>query len=114
MRVSAFLLVLIFPTLVSSKATIDNEWELFENTVKRWDVQIRDKRDMVERFKRLKAFKMSNAAPIKLTHEEQRSLRDATIPAPSVASTSIAATLASFQEAIDGDNSALQKVFAGW
>ena len=59
MRVSAFLLVLIFPTLVSSKATIDNEWELFENTVKRWDVQIRDKRDMVERFKRLKAFKMS-------------------------------------------------------
>jgi hypothetical protein len=62
----------------------------------------------------LKAFKMSNAAPIKLTHEEQRSLRDATIPAPSVASTSIAATLASFQEAIDGDNSALQKVFAGW
>lgn len=59
MRVSAFLLVLISPALVSSKATIDNEWELFENTVKRWDVKIRDKRDMAERFSRLKAFKRS-------------------------------------------------------
>ena len=59
MRVSAFLLALIFPALVNSKATIDNEWELFENTIKRWNVQIRDKRDMVERFTRLKAFKQS-------------------------------------------------------
>ena len=48
-----FLLIVAFFTLSLAKSTIDDTNKLFLNTIKRWDVQIKNNEDYKERFKRL-------------------------------------------------------------
>jgi hypothetical protein len=62
----------------------------------------------------LKTIKSAGLPAPSLSAEEQRALRDARIPPPFVASTSISDALESFRLAAQGDNAALHRVFAGW
>ena len=45
--------------LVLSKATIDDTATLFKNTLKKWNVEVRDERDYMERYNRLVRMKRS-------------------------------------------------------
>jgi len=54
-RVLLFTMVVM--AMVYSKSTIDDIPRLFKNTIEKWDVQIRDKRDYIERYNRLIAMK---------------------------------------------------------